>query len=144
MTHSMATPSMRRPGLVSFAGVLLCIFGGFEVIAAIYAFSGAVWLTSTTGVWGHSLWAWGIIDAVIAFVAFYAAYDIFHGGQVGRIVGLIIASISMFRWFFYLPYMTNAPLVGIVMLVLDLLVIYGLAAHGEYFDGQGSWGGQAE
>ncbi len=146
MTHSMATPtpSMRRPGLVTFAGVMMCIFGGFEAIAAISAFAGSVWLTSTTGVWLHGLWLWGIIDAVMALVGFYAAYDIFRGGQVGRIVGLVIASISMFRWFFYLPYMTRAPWMGIVMLVLDFLVIYGLAAHGEYFSAPNSWSGQME
>jgi len=132
---------MQRPGLVTFAGVLMCIFGAFEIIAAIYAFTGAVWLTSETGVWGHRLWLWGIVDVVIALVGFYAAYDIFQGGQVGRVLGLTIASISMIRWFFYLPYMTQAPLIGIVMLILDLIVIYSLAVHGEFFRGQGSWGG---
>lgn len=130
-----ATPrALSRPGLVTFAGVLLLIYASFQAVTALSAFAHAAWLTSATNGWfTTNLWVWGILDAVIAVIAFYAAYDILQGGQVGRGIGLIIASISMIRWFFYLPYMTHGTIVGIVMLVLDVLVIYGLAAHGEFF-----------
>lgn len=123
---------VRRPGVVTFAAIMLFVLGGFEVIWAIVQFTNAAWIGSVTyGSFGGYLWLWGILDLVFAAIAFYAGYDVLRGGTLGQVIGIIIAGFSAFRWFFYIP---AAPFMAAVIIALDIIVIYGLAAHAEYFD----------
>lgn len=127
LSHTLA----RRPGLVTFAAIMLFLLGGFEVIWAIVQFSNAAWIAGATyGSFGGYLWLWGILDLLFAAVAFYAGYDVLRGGSFGQVVGTLIASLSAIRWFFYIP---AAPWMAAVIIAIDLLVIYGLVAHSDYF-----------
>lgn len=131
--RASAGPSVvRRPGIVTFAAIMLFVLGGFEAIWAIVQISNAAWIAGAVyGTFGGYLWLWGILDALFAVVAFYAGYDVFRGGSFGQVLGIIIAGCSAFRWFFYLP---AAPWMAAVIIALDVLVIYGLVAHSDYFD----------
>lgn len=126
----------RRPGVVTFAAVMMFVLAGFTIVYALAELFNAVWVsTGTYGVFGGYLWLWGIIDVVLAAIAFYAGYDILRGGPVGQVLGLIIASVSAIRWFFYIP---AAPWVAVTIIAVDIIIIYGLAAHSEYFTGKGT------
>ncbi len=121
----------RRPGLVTFAAVMMfLLFGLYATVALLEFFQGTWLLLSLSGVPGGYLWVWGIIDAAISLMFLYAGYDILMGGQVGRIIGLVVAIISAVRWFFFLPI---APIAAVVIIAINILVLYGLVAHGEYF-----------
>jgi hypothetical protein len=124
------TPA-RRPGLVTFAAVMLLLLFGLYATYAILEFVQGTWiLLNTANVPGGQLWIWGIVDAVFALVALYAAYDLLRGGRVGRIIGLVYAIFSAVRWLFFLPI---APIAAVVFIAVNILIIYGLVAHGEYF-----------
>lgn len=121
----------RRPGLVTFAAAMMwLLFVLYATIAVLEFFQGTWLLLSTANVPGGHLWIWGIVDAVFALVALYAGYDIMMGGQAGRIIGLVYAIFSTVRWFFFLPI---APIAAVVIIAINILIIYGLAAHGEFF-----------
>src|SRR5262249_8153524 len=125
----------RRPGLVTFAAIMLFLVAGFQIVWAIVEYANAAWITANYGVngyvaFGGYYWIWGTIDIVLALVAFYAGYDLLRGGRFGQVVGFTIASVSAIRWFFYLP---AVPWVAIVIIAIDVLVIYGLVAHADYF-----------
>ncbi len=127
--------SLETPGLVTFAAIMLGLLGGFQIIWAITEFANAAWFSSVTyGNFGGHLWLWAILDLVLGFVSLYAGYSLIIGGRFGQVYGLIVAGISAFRWFFYLP---AAPWAGIVMLVVDVLIIYGLVVHRDYFNANG-------
>ena len=121
-----------RPGLVTFAAVMMFVVGGFELVWAITEFVNAAWLGSVTyGTFNGYLWLWAILDLVLAAAIIYAGVDILRGGTFGRVFGLIIACISAVRWFFYIP---AEPWLAIVVIAVDVLIIYGLVANGEFFD----------
>jgi hypothetical protein len=127
-----ATAVEGRPGLVTFAGIMMFLLAAFQIIFAVVEFYNAAWFANTAyGTFSDRLWLWGIVDIIIAAIAIFAGYDLLRGGTFGRIVGLIAASIIGVRWFFYLP---AEPWAGVVMIALAVLVIYGLVAHSEYFD----------
>src|SRR5215472_3236657 len=85
----------RRPGLVTFAAMMMfLLFGLYAVVASLEFFRGTWLLLSTADVPGGYLWVWGIVDVVLALVFLYAGYDILAGGQVGRLIGLVVAIIS--------------------------------------------------
>ncbi|MGH2517930.1 MAG: DUF7144 family membrane protein [Ktedonobacterales bacterium] len=121
----------RRPGLVTFAAIMMFMLAGFQLTFALVEFWRATWIgLNVYGSFGGYLWLWGILDALFALVAFYAGADLLRGGTYGQVVGIMIAAFSAIRWFFYLP---AAPWVGAVIIAVDILIIYGLVAHSEYF-----------
>ncbi len=121
----------RRPGMVTFAAIMLFIAGGFEIVIAISEFANASWLSNTTyGVAGGNLFIWGLIDLFLAAAVLYAGYDLLRGGQFGFIFGVMLAVISAIRWFFFIPW---APFLALAVIAVDLLIIFGLTANADYF-----------
>jgi hypothetical protein len=137
VTMSQASRMLaRRPGLVSFAAIMMFLLGGFQLTWAIVEFANAAWIRNNIyGTFGGYLWLWGILDLLFAGVALYAGYDLLRGGTFGQVVGLTIAILSAIRWFFYLP---AAPWIAVTIIVIDVIVIYALVAHAEYFRGAGN------
>jgi hypothetical protein len=130
-TSEVSQVPSQRPGLVTFAAIMMMLLGAFQLTWAFVEFANAVWLRANVyGTFQGRLWLWGILDVAVALIAFYASYDILRGGKFGQLYGILIAGFSAIRWFFYLP---AAPWVAIVMIVIDVLIIYGLTANSEYF-----------
>ena len=122
---------MRRPGMVTFAAIMMFIAGGFEIVVAISEFANASWLSNTTyGVAGGTLLLWAIVDLVIAAIVIYAGYDLLRGGQFGFVLGVFLAAISAIRWFFFIPW---APFLALAVIAVDLLIIFGLTSNADYF-----------
>lgn len=120
-----------RPGLVTFAAIMMFLLGGFQIVFAIEEFVSAAWVAANVeGTVGGPLWLWGIIDALFAVAAIYAGYDLLRGGAFGFMFGLIIASFNAVRWFFYIP---AAPWAAAVAIGVNVLIIYALAVNSEYF-----------
>lgn len=120
-----------RPGLVTFAGVMLLLIGGFEVVWALTEFANVAWLTGTVyGAYNGYLWIWAIVDIIFALVALYAGYDVLRGGAFGQIIGTAIVGLSAIRWFFLLPVL---PLGAVIVIVIDVLILYGLLGRQDYF-----------
>lgn len=128
-----ATPAVeRRPGLVTFAGIMLLLLAGLEATWALVQFFNATWFaTNVYGDFGGYLWLWGILDGLLALVALYAGFDVLRGGTLGQIIGIVIAAFGTMRWFFYLP---AAPWIAAVVIAVDVLIVYGLVAHSDYFN----------
>jgi hypothetical protein len=121
----------RRPGLVTFAAIMLFVLAGFELTwALIEFFQGAGIAAYTYGTFGGYLFLWAIFDVLFGAIALYAGFEVLRGGAFGQFFGIGIAAFSAMRWFFYLP---AAPWIGVVMIAVDVLIIYGLVAHSDYF-----------
>jgi len=73
---------MRRPGLVTFAAVMMFALGGFHVLLAISEFARSPWVLSRLDIelLIPSLILWGFIDLIIGFIAVYAVRSILRGG----------------------------------------------------------------
>ncbi|HEU5349298.1 MAG TPA: hypothetical protein VFU63_11870 [Ktedonobacterales bacterium] len=126
----------RRPGLITFAAIMMFVAAAFTIIWAIQEFSSASWIRANLSTYGYGdmagyLWAWGIFDLVLAAVAIYAGVDLLRGGAVGLVIGLAIAGVSAARWFFYIP---AAPWTALAIIAIDVLIIYGLVSGWEYFE----------
>jgi len=122
---------MRRPGLVKFAALMMFILGGFHVLVAISEFARSTWVLSGLAIELviPSLIVWGIIDLIIGAIAVFAGASILRGGIYGWILGYTFAGVSIIRWLFYI---LVAPVLAVVIIVLDVLIIYGLTQHADY------------
>jgi hypothetical protein len=120
-----------RPGMVTFAAVMMFTLATFYVIAAITEWSNSIWLYQRNfSVAGSHLVFWGFVDGGLALLSAYAGYRILTGGRAGQVIGLVFAGLSFVRWMFYIP---ADPWLALAILAVDGLIIYGLTAHDEWF-----------
>ena len=124
------TPTtMGRPGLLTYAAVMMFVLGGFHILVAISEFANSTWVLSRLDVeWFIPvLLIWGIVDLIIGSLALYAGISILRGGAFGLITGFVFAALGAIRWLVYIP------VLAVVVIALNALVIYGLSEHSDYF-----------
>jgi hypothetical protein len=123
----------RRPGVLTFAAVVMFIVAGLEALTALLAFAGTGWwVTSTGDLLYANFVVWGVVDLIIALVALYAGIDLLRGGGFGIGMGYLFAVVGAIRWLFVVP---AAPVLAVVVIALCVMVIYGLAKHSDYAEG---------
>jgi len=122
----------RRPGMLTFAAIMMFVVAGLEGLSALLSFAGTGWWVTEAGnlVYANFVF-WGILDLIIAIIALYAGIDILRGGTYGLMVGYLFAVFGAIRWLFVIP---AAPVLAVVVIALCVMVIYGLAEHSDYFD----------
>jgi hypothetical protein len=125
-----ARRATHRPGVLTFAAVIMFVVAGLEALSALLAFAGTGWWATSTGdlVYANFVF-WGVIDLIIALIALYAGIDLLRGGAFGVVMGYLFAVVTAIRWFFVIP---AAPVVSVVVIALCVMVIYGLAKHSDY------------
>ena len=120
----------RRPGMVTFAAIIMFMVAGFEVLSALLAFVGTGWWVTDAGNLVYANFVlWGVLDLIIALIALYAGIDLLRGGAFGRVMGYLFAGLAAIRWFFVIP---AAPILAVVVIALCVMVIYALATHPDY------------
>jgi hypothetical protein len=74
-------------------------------------------------------WSWVVL--IIGAVMILAGFLIFTGNTFGRVVGIIVASVNALV---QLAYLNHNTFWSLTMILIDIPVIYGLAAHGGRLD----------
>jgi hypothetical protein len=122
-----------RPGMVTFAAILMFVVAGLEALSALLAFAGTGWWVTEVGnlVYANFV-VWGIVDLIIAFIALYAGISLLRGGAFGLVMGYLFAVVAAIRWFFVIP---AAPVLAVVVIALCVMVVYALAKHSDYAEG---------
>jgi hypothetical protein len=122
----------RRPGMVTFAAVMMFLVAGFEALSALLAFAGTGWWVTDAGNLVYANFVlWGIVDLIIALIALYAGIDLLRGGAYGLVMGYLFAGLGAIRWLFVIP---AAPVLAVVVIALCVMVIYGLAKYSEQLE----------
>ena len=129
---SVQTPTMLRPGLITYAAIVMFALGGFHLLVAISEFANSTWVLSRLDLelFIPILIIWGVIDLLIGLTALGAGVSILRGGTFGWFMGVTFATLGIIRWLFYIPV---SPVLAVVVVALDMLVIYGLVRHADYF-----------
>ncbi len=131
MEHSGGAVT-RRPGMLTFAAIIMFMVAGFEALSAILAFAGTGWWVTDMGNLVYTNFVlWGIVDLIIALIALYAGIDLLRGGTIGRVMGYLFAGLGAIRWLFVIP---AAPILAVVVIALCVMVIYALAKDSDYVD----------
>jgi hypothetical protein len=127
-----ARATTHRPGILTFAAVMMFVVAGLEGLSALLNFAGTGWWVTDAGnlVYANFVF-WGILDLIVAIIALYAGIDILRGGTYGLVMGYLFAVFGAIRWLFVIP---AAPVLAVVVVALCVMVIYGLAKHSDYFE----------
>jgi hypothetical protein len=118
-------------GWAGFAAVMFFVLGSFNVIDGLVALGEDDNFRADELFFGD-LTLWGIIMISIGLLQLYTAYALFDDRPSGVTIGIFLAAVNLIAHLFFLP---AYPIWSILIMVLDVLVIYGLTVYGHHFGG---------
>ncbi len=114
-------------GWAVFAGVLFVLAGIFHVMWGIAAIANDDNFVTDELLFGD-LSLWGVFYLVVGALQLSAAWLIAKARPAGRALGFLLAGLSAINAMF--TFGAN-PLWSATILICDLLILYGLAVHGD-------------
>ena len=116
-------------GWIAFAGVMMIIAGGLQAFYGLVALLNDDWVVWTNrGSLYLDISDWGWIHLIGGVIVLLAGFGVFTGNVLARAVGVIVAGVSLVLNFFFIP---AYPVWAITVIVIDILVIWALTAHGR-------------
>ncbi len=110
------------------AAILMVLGGVFQSMFGLIAIFNHDFLVFTSGnIWVLDVATWGWIHLGIGVVLALAGLALFTGSMWGRALAIIVASLSAIANFLFIPVY---PIWSLVVMVIDILIIYAVAAHG--------------
>lgn len=106
----------------------MIIMGFMQTLAGLTALLNNEWLVVTQrNLLFLNFTTWGWIHLLLGIVVLIAGFYVMHGSTWARVVGTILAGISLIA---NLAYVNTYPIWSIAIMVVDVLVIYALIVHG--------------
>ena len=115
-------------GWILFAGVMLTLAGILNIIWGIAAIDNSAFFTADARyVIFDDLNTWGWFFLILGILQLVAAFSVWSGGAYGQVFGIFCAGLNAI----ILLFTVNAfPFAAFMLFIVDILVIYGLAAYG--------------
>lgn len=114
-------------GWITFAGVMIVIVAALNIIDGIAAISSSSFFVGDARYVFSDLNTWGWIVLVIGVIQLIVALGVWAGNQLARWTGVLIVSLNAIAQLLFIP---SYPLLALAIFTLDVLVLYGLVAHG--------------
>jgi hypothetical protein len=126
----MSTQEVERlSGWGALAAVVMFSFGVLRFISGISYLADSNKVNDLSlGLFGDSLWAWGLWDIGIGILALFAGYSLLVGGIYGKVVAYLWAVAVIVNSFLI---MGAAPWFAVASITLAVLVVYGVAKVSE-------------
>jgi hypothetical protein len=119
----------RTSGWVVFSGTVIGVAAALHLIFAVTVLANPDWVVLTPGALiRFDLTTVGLTYLVLAAIQFFVSLGVFRGASWARVFGVVGASISALT---HTAFMSVYPAWAWVLLATDVLVIYGLAVHGD-------------
>ncbi len=119
----MESSNARRSGWIGFAGIMFVVAGFANLVWGIGAVADKGYL-SDEGLLFASLSFWGWIAIIWGALLLLGSYLILTDSPSGRGTGIVLAVVSAIFWLIALPVL---PIFGLVAILIDSLIIYGLS-----------------
>lgn len=117
-------------GWAFFGGIMMILVGAFQAIAGLTAlFKSSYYLVASNGMVvqvNYTTWGWTHLG--IGAVLVITGLGVLAGQTWARVLGIIAAFVAAIVNLAFIP---AYPLWAIIAIVLDVVVIYALAAHGR-------------
>ena len=125
-THADTSPG--AVGLIIFAAVMLMLGGIWQFFAGLVALvNDTFYVVGEEYIFQFDVTTWGWIHLLLGVVVFLAGMGLLSGATWANVVGITVAALSALAMFAWLPWY---PLWAILVITLDVLVIWAIAAHG--------------
>ena len=116
-------------GWITFAAVMMILAGSLNLFYGIIAAVNDEWVVFTNRANVYlDISEWGWVHIIVGAVVLISGLGLFSGNILARTIAVVVASISLLVNFFFIPVY---PLWAITVIVIDLLVIWAVTAHGR-------------
>lgn len=109
-----------------FSSIILMIAGFSNLIWGIVALAKDDLLVNQ--LLFSNLTLWGVLSIILGCLLIVAGAAVLNKVQWARYFGLVFCSLSII---FYLAVMWAHPYWSLIVIIMDILVIYGLGVYGE-------------
>jgi hypothetical protein len=117
----------RGSGWITFAGVIIMMVAILNIIDGIAAISRSSFFISDARYVVSDLRTWGWIVLALGVLQMVVGFGVWAGNQLARWAGIAIVSLNAIAQLLFIP---AYPFWSLAIFTLDILVLYGLAAHG--------------
>lgn len=120
----------RISGWKGFASIMLVIVGCLNIFNGLVAITQTNYIERQTGgvlPLTNNVKTWGWVALILGIVIVLAGLGVLSGATWARVVGILVASLNLI---FQFGFQGGYPFWSFTMIVIDILIIYGLAAHG--------------
>jgi hypothetical protein len=116
-------------GWIVFAATMMIIGGGLSIIFGLVAAINDQWVAFTNaGAVFLDVSQWGWVHMLLGLLVLLCGFAVLSGNLFARIVGVFVAAANLVGNFFVIPLY---PIWALTIIVIDLLVIWALTAHGR-------------
>ena len=114
-------------GLTIFAAVIMVIAGFWQALAGIAALvHDNVYVTTPQYIYSLDLTGWGWIHLLLGILVVCAGVAVFVGQMWARVIGILLAGLSLIANFLFIP---HYPIWSLTIIALDVAVIWALATY---------------
>jgi hypothetical protein len=120
------TPSY---GWKSFCGIMLMIVGFLNIIDGLVAITQANQVKAQIAQQlplTENVKTWGWIVFILGIIVLLAGLGLIAGSTWARVVGILVASVNLIVQLAWLP---HNNFWSFTMIIIDILIIYGIAVH---------------
>jgi hypothetical protein len=131
MSQDSYTEPSGWTGWIVFAATMMIIVGGlnaFQGLVALLNDTWAGWNPVTGNAVVLDITQWGWVHLIVGLVLVLAGFGVLSGNILARLVGVVVAGVSLVTNFFFLPVYTFWSL---LLILVDILIIWALTVHGR-------------
>jgi len=123
-------------GWIGFAGVLMVIVGGIDFFEGlIAAIRGSYYFATPSQIIVVNTTTWGWLTLLWGIVLVMAGFGILAGASWARWFAIIVGSLNFFQQLGFAGN-SNAPLWGLTVMALTIVVLYALIVHWDDAKGE--------
>jgi hypothetical protein len=117
-------------GMALFGGIMMVMVGGFQIMQGVVALLRDEYYLVTRNDLLITLdyTAWGWTHLLLGVVAVLTGFGVMLGQTWARVLGILIAVVSALV---NIAFLSAYPIWSTIVIAIDVLVIYALAAHGR-------------
>ena len=117
-------------GWIAFAGTMMIMVGVLHMIQGLVAlFDDDYFLVGKNGLTVHlDYTSWGWTHLILGAVVAAAGLGLYSGRMAARVVGVIVASLSLIANF---AFIAAYPFWSTIVIAIDVFVIFALTVHGR-------------
>jgi hypothetical protein len=123
-------PASPWVGWIGFAGVLMVILGALHAFQGLVAiFRDEYFLVTSSGLaLKLDFTAWGWMSLIVGVIVVVAGLCVMAGQMWARVVGVLLAALSILA---NVAFLAAYPLWSLIMIAMDIVIIMALTVHGS-------------
>ena len=122
-------PNSWAIGFTAFAGWIMILAGGFQILAGIAALAkDELYVATPNYILEFDATEWGWVHLLLGLLVLFAGFAVLSGQTWGRVVAIFLAVLSALANFAFIPVY---PFWAMTLVALNVFIIWALAAHGR-------------